>query len=459
MRQLLVIAASLGLALAAAAQGQTPARFRFAKPIELPAAKDEEIVAFRIDSDVYAVTKPGLPDLRVFDKDQAEVPYLIEAEVELREERSRVAFATEIVTARPDGNTLEVTLRLPDKSPNAEGFTIATPLVNYERKVRVAGSADGVKWTPLLADALLFDYTRFMDVSRREIPLPANTFRQFKLTIEDVIEEAESPFKELTRTFRADKEDQKVERTMIERRPFRIDRIGAWSTATRERIEQTRQVAYPVAEFAVKEESAKKQSVISVKTRREPISRFTLKTTSRNFSRRAVVEVLTARAKGPAEWRPIGEATISNVNYRDQRQEQLTITFPETREEQYRIVIHNDDNPVLSLQGVNAEGGAQHVVFMAQPGGGYRVAYGSDAAEAPRYEAATVLAKLRRATPPVAATLGAQVANPDFAAAPATVQSVLNNRVFLGTAIVVMVAVLGWALYRASRRMEDLPKE
>ena len=44
-------------------------------------------------------------------------------------------------------------------------------------------------------------------------------------------------------------------------------------------------------------------------------------------------------------------------------------------------------------------------------------------------------------------------------AAPATVRSVLNNWFFLGGAIVLMVAVLGWALYRASRRLEGLPKE
>ncbi len=461
MRPILAVAACLGLVVAVTAQSAAPARFRFLKPVELPAAKDEEIAAFRIDSDLYAVTKPGLPDLRVFDKDLAETPYLIEAEAETREEKSRRAFDTEIVNLKPEGNTLEVHLRLPDKSPAAEGFTIATLLVNYERKVRVAGSADGKTWTPLVTDGIVFDYTRFMDVSRRDVPLPANKFREFKITIEDAIDEASSPFKELTKTFRAgkDKEDEKVERTTIERRPFRIDRIGAWTSDARERVLQPRTVVYPVESFEVKEDSAKKQTVVAVKTRREPITRLTLKTTSRNFSRRAVVEVLTARAKGPAEWKPVGEAMISNVSYRDQHHEQLTITFPEQREEQFRIVVHNDDNPVLSLQGAQAEGAAQRVVFLAQPGKAYRVFYGSESADAPRYEAATVLAKLRKGSEPVAATLGAQAANPDFAAAPATVQSVLNNWYFLGGTFVLMAAVLGWALYQAASRMDCLPKE
>jgi len=36
---------------------------------------------------------------------------------------------------------------------------------------------------------------------------------------------------------------------------------------------------------------------------------------------------------------------------------------------------------------------------------------------------------------------------------------VLNNWIFLGAAIVLMVVVLAWGLFRAGRHLEEMPKE
>lgn len=454
---------SVCLVLVAMVSGadQTPVRFRYWKPIDRAAAKEEEIVAFNLDSDIYAATRPGYPDLRVIDEAMAEAPYQIEPDLEHREERTRQSFSTELVKARPDGNALEVQLRLPDKSPSAEGFTFTTPLTNYERKVLVSGSADGVKWEPLVTDGIIFDYSRFMDVRSRDIALPKNSYRQFKITIQDVTDDKESPFTELARTFRGAKEDQRVERTTIERRPFRIDRIDAWHVTIQDRVQQARTAAYPIAGFESKEDPAKKQTTITVRTRREPLIRFTMETPSRNFSRRAGIEVPVARGVN-TEWHSIGEATVSNFSFRDQRREQLTIgfhAFHEHREEQYRIVISNEDNPPLNVTGVKAEGNVYRVVFLAQPNKTYRVHYGSESGQAPKYEAATVLATLRKDYAPVAATLGAQAENTEFGGEGLGMRGLLNNWIFLGCAIGLMVVVLGWALFRAGKRLEGLPGE
>lgn len=447
------------LSPAVQAQSTTTATFRFWKSIDRDAIKDEEIVAVTLDSDIYAVTRAGFPDLRVVDEAQSETPYLIENEIEYRQERLRLPFNTTIVTLRPDGNTIEVHLRLPDKSPDAEGFSFATPLRNYERKVSVSGSADGVSWTPLVTDGIIFDYSQFMDVSSREISLPKNSFREFKITIDDVIDEKESPFKELTRSLKGAQEEQRVERTIIERRPFRIDRIAAWGLATRERVQQIKTVSYPVAGFEAKEDPENKQTVVTVRTRREPITRLTLETSSRNFSRRAVVEVPVVQGENTV-WQPITEATIVNFSFRNQHREQLTIAIPERREEQFRLVIRNEDNPPLRVTGVQAEGIVQRVVFLAEPTKTYRIFYSSESAAAPRYEAATVLATLRQDNAPIMTKLGVQKENSEFGGElTQAVPSLLNNWFFLGTALGLMVVVLGWCLFRAGQRLESFPKE
>lgn len=442
------------------AGAETLGRFRFWKPVDRGPSQDEEIIAGILDSDIYAATRAGLPDLRIGDQTEAEVPFQLEPDVEFREERTRQPFATEIVSLHEDGNAIEVRVRLPQDSPAADGFNFTTPQADYERKVQVFGSADGVDWKPLVADCVIFDYSRYMDVSNREIPLPANDLRQFKLVIGDVTDERESPYKELTRTFRGGQEDERIERTTVQRRAFRIDRIGAWHTVTQQRVRKARTTAYAVAGFETQEDPAKKQTLISIHTRREPLTRFTLATPSRNFSRRATVEIAVVQGV-KTEWRVIGSATLSNFGFRNYHREQLQIEFPEHREAQYRLVIHNEDNPPLELTGVQAEGHVQRLVWLAQPAKGYRVFYGSESAEAPKYEAATVLAALRREEfQPVVVKLGAEAENADFGGEPGlAVRRWLNNWVFLGGVIGLMVVALGWSLFRAGRHLEQLPPD
>src|SRR5207248_1203416 len=108
------------------------------------------------------------------------------------------------------------------------------------------------------SDGLIFDYSRFMDVRNRDIILPANVFRRFKLEIEQVLDERESPFLELTRGARGGPKDERVEIARIERRPFRIDRINLWRTIEQESAPRPVQRSYPVEGFQVEEDAKEK---------------------------------------------------------------------------------------------------------------------------------------------------------------------------------------------------------
>ena len=140
--------------------------------------------------------------------------------------------------------------------------------------------------------------------------------------------------------------------------------------------------------------------------------------------------------------------------------EQLTIPFPEHRQEEYRIVISNEDNRPLEIQGVKAQGNVYRAVFLAQEGKKYRVFYGSESAASPKYEAGAVLATLRQSFQPKAVGLGPQVDNPAYGGEPGwRDRKLLNNWFFLGAVICLMVVVLAWGLVRAGRHLESLPKE
>ena len=77
MRKRLAIILVAGLCLGASAADKQPG-FRFRKDIELGQAAGEEIIAVALDSDVYAGTRDGYPDLRIVGDQGTTVPYLLE---------------------------------------------------------------------------------------------------------------------------------------------------------------------------------------------------------------------------------------------------------------------------------------------------------------------------------------------------------------------------------------------
>src|SRR5262249_35089163 len=160
----------------------------------------------------------------------------------------------------------------------------------------------------------------------------------------------------------------------------------------------------------VESNAKEKVSRVEIQSRREPLTRFSLGTTSRNFSRTATVLIPVQRGVR-TDWTEVGRGTLSLIQFRAFRHAELKVDFPEQRQEHYQLVVDNADNPPLEITGVEAGGTGNRLVFLAAEARSYRVEYGSETAESPRYDTAAVLASLHRGFQPVTVKLGQQVAN------------------------------------------------
>jgi hypothetical protein len=456
-----IVAVSLLLGAAVQAMAAEPGEFRFRKEILRSDAAKESIVALPFDADVYGGTRAGFPDVRIFDAEGRETPYLIEMATGLRTITSRADCPSRVeslseMKKTPDG--LRIVVILDKDSRPADGLTIVTPLSNFERRVEVLGSRDGKEWKPLVENGLVFDYARYMDVSNREIRLPKNDYRQLQIVVHGVGDVSESPFQELTRKYHGDKETERLEKTVLERRPFRIDRIELWNDKT-ETLPQVRtMIDYPVEILRIEEDRAKKATVVTVQTHGEPLTEFTLETSSRNFSRTASVQVATVEAN-ETRWNDIDRGQVSLLAFGSFRREALTLSFAEHRQREYRIVVFNEDNPPLQITGVKARGNQYRAIFLAGADQSYRLLYGSAEVEPPRYDAAAVLGSLRlEAGRPTEGSLGQQFANA-IERKPTSPHLSINNPLVMGAVIALLTAVLAWALFRATRRINEIPKE
>ena len=446
------------LNLALPSRAAEPEMFRFSKDIQSSANDEEAILAVAFDSDVYAATRDRFPDLRIFNAENQETPFVVEKATEPRMRTVRTTCGSTVTALDEHENDLDILLRLDDRAPAADGLSIMTPLTNFERRVLVYGSDDAVTWTPLVDAGLVFDYSRYMDISNREVRLPKNNYRHLKVRIEGIADSKESPFLDLTRKYRGGHEAERVENIVLQRRPFRMDSIELWRERQEKLSENQRKIDYKVAKFHVEENPDNKTTIVYVTMRREPLTEFALETASRNFNRSAVVQTPVMRA-GRTEWIDVGRGQVSRVDFAGYRKETLDLFFPERRETTYRIVIHNEDSPPLAITGAEARGNVYRALFLAAPVDRYRLCYGSDEIEAPKYDAAMVLAPLRQSHATAEGQLGAEIASAvEGESHVFSLRDLFRSRVFLGTVVAVLVVLLGWALYHASKRISELPR-
>lgn len=444
------------------------AAFRYSRDLNLPALQQEELVAVPLDSEVYANTELGLPDIRILDKAGNEVSFLSRKATTKRVDKVRRSWRATKPTVHPlEGGGLEIIVSLEKDDPQPGGIRIVSPLRNFQNRVQVFASSNGQDWQSITEDGLIFDYSQYMDVDNDTVDFgelgrataDSGDLRHFRIVIDDVTAEQESELLELTRRLRGDEEIQREEKVIIRRRPFRIDQLEFWRDERIDRTTGDKRIAYPIEMTKVENVPADAQTIVALKSQREPLTSFKLKTPTHNFSRRARVQVEQVRGTNH-EWRTIGEATISRLDFRDLNREELAVSFPESRESQYRMVIENRNSPPLAVDGIEGEGSEYELVFLADPQATYRLTYGDADATGPIYDIAAVRASLDAGYQPVVARLGKQIELTGATEESGwSLMRLVNNAWLLGGVIVLLVAALGWGLYRATRRLGTMTDE
>jgi hypothetical protein len=431
--------------------------FSFHKEIAASSKSEESLVAAPLDAEVYAATQDGFADIRLRDAAGTELPFIIRKsqEMKTRSVRRRTWSAPRPTLKPLDDGGLEITLELGDDDPHPNGLSLITPLRNFEQRVRIQTSTDGITWDAAANETVIFDYSRYMDVRSDSVPFPETARKHIRIVIDDVTSEQQSELLELTRRLQGNTETERTERVTIDRRPFRIEKIEFWQQATQENVKGDHKRDYPIAGFKVTEDAKAQQTIITVQTHREPLTSLTIETSSRNFSRNCSVEIMD-RQGVQTSWRKIGSATLSQMEFQSLKRDDREVSIPETRASELRLVIDNRDSAPLTVTSVKAEGNVYEVVFLAATNKPHQLAYGNADAREPKYDTATIQALLTESYRPEALTLGAEqrvaTTPPAF-----NLGKLIGDPRLLTGIIVILVIALGWGLYMAVKRVDISP--
>jgi len=446
----------LFLSLCAVSAHAARDEFKWVRLIETGGLIEDEIISVELDSHLYEGTRPDYADLRVIDEEAGHVPYILEKATsnEFLKVVQQVSSGVDGIE-KPDANRLVFYLSVTaTNQPLVHGLFIDTPLKDFERQVSVfVKNADG-EWGALITNALLYDYTRFIDLRQTRIALPPGHYKSFRVEIDQVTEDKESTLVELERTFQHREEIQRTDRTSIEKRPFRINRISLWTEEQREIVKVDHKVDYPVVSFETTVDAGEKSTVVLIKTHGEPLTELSIEADGQNFNRNAEVQIPVYEG-AQKSWRAIEAGVISQISFRGFKHTQATLTFAERRSKEYRIRVQNQDNPPLRVSGVSARGNLYHLLFLAEEGGEYALAYGNEAAVKPQYDAGAILGPLRQGYTPRSVLAGEPSLNKSYRG-----QSRLaffNGPVFFIIAAGFFVIILSGALFRARKQLSEPP--
>ena len=172
-----------------------------------------------------------------------------------------------------------------------------------------------------------------------------------------------------------------------------------------------------------------------------------LKTEDANFSRAITME---GRADGQAGWQTLVNGRIARIRAGLIRQDNLVLSLPaEYRGRQFRLKVHNQDNPPLIISGLRARRNIYEVLFFPGPGAVYQVYFGGAEIPVPRYDVAAVLAAIPAGSGALW-SVGTSQPNPEFKQQRAAPMSGKN---LLMAALILMVCILAPLIVKLARKV------
>ncbi len=369
------------------------------KPVTFPPlTEDEQLVEVTLDRDVFGGSAPEQVDLRLVEIGGREVAYQLV--VERGGKRRQSVEGTVRDLGHVPGQYSSFVVDLGREGLLHNKVEILTDSKNFKRVVAVEGSSDARSWSVLRDGVEIFDFTvreRDFNARNTEVDYPDSTARYLRVR---VINNDEAPLRISGANI-----------SLVEERPADI-------------------VAYDAEITSIAENAEDNVTVVEVDlgSANVPTNRLTLHTSSVNFYREVSVEGSAdglppfprhSREGGnPGRgraWVPVSSGfEIYAYDTAKFAGRQLDLSYSETTYRYMRLTIHNEDNPPLSIDGVEAQGLVRRVLFLAQPGETYSLYYGNPNAGPVSYDLATLLPYLDTDSP-IPGNLGAQMDNPGFA--------------------------------------------
>ncbi|AHM58058.1 hypothetical protein EAL2_808p05550 (plasmid) [Peptoclostridium acidaminophilum DSM 3953] len=326
-----------------------------------------------LPDEVIAQSQPGLADLRIY-SGGSEIPYgLLRNPLETRSGKYEPAEMLNLGKDSQGNLVFEV------KVPQDRWITqikLASTDRDFIRAVKIEGSMDRNEWRLLTSDSTIFDLSGEGKSRNLEVNLPPTNFSYLRVSL---LQGGKGEFKPESLELLMDEAD----------------------------------IVFPLKErdYELLEENGGagiQEFIVDLRLPRLQVSELELVTAAENFSRAAEIY----ESSDGEKWEHAADAEIFVYSLDRLTARQLIIKCS-TSQRYLKLLIHNNDNPELSVSDVKIRGLNPLLVFPAESPSGYVLYWNSSQVKAPVYDIEKFKMNLDyRGTP--RASLGELEENKDF---------------------------------------------
>ena len=359
-------------AVSLTAQGPANARFQYERVAEALGAGPQRLdvdVALLTGSQPFAVedlgnrwiARRGLGDLRLFDQNNVEVPYLL-----IEPTTDQPAFAAfrarQVATFPKPGGGETSGFEVDAQSVRMmDGLVLSSIPSPFLKRFQLEGSGDRERWTELIHESTAFNLP-LERLQHTLIEFEPGEYRYLRVVWDDTNSARIPAPSEI---------------------PIRLPRPRSVGPVLRSDISITRRPSEP----------GRSRFRLTLPAARMPIVALELKAGGGNLLRE--VRVLEAGFAGQgAQPRLIGGGRLTRVVRDTVIAESMRIPIRQPAEPQLDLVVDDGDNPALQLEGVTAVFAEMPWIYFESPGGPITARYGDAKLTAPRYDLEAARANL-----------------------------------------------------------------
>ena len=365
---LCLFALLLTLATTPCGHAAVPADLRFLAPVSGDVPPDVP-VRLPLPRQVIAAAAADFSDLRLFDDQGLETPYVIYAQGAA----PSYAFTFQVLSysQSAEGDTI-VIQRPQDTGPFWE-LTVQTTARDFHKTVRLQASHDRATWSEVTTDAL-FDFSSRIDVRRTTLTFPETDAPYLRLFLQDAAPSAPDG---AALQLRYEGLEFTVHGASVQ--PFRIDRLDGRVGAPHAADDMYDRTTFTQPDTRM---DAQRNTLVLLGRVHLPVAQLTLAVDNPYYHRR--VELWGADTDQEDAYRQVASGVIyklPGVTSADS-----TLRVRRVQSPYLRLKILNGDNPPLRLQQVEVAWIRQNLYFIPAAGRRYMLYFGNEQMRAPEYE-------------------------------------------------------------------------
>ncbi len=328
----------------------------------------------RLPEEVIRTSRPGLEDIRVFDRTDKEVPFVVIGNAPPHE--TIETYSLEITGYEREGASAVIIMRLPEKHRPIGVIDLDIADRDFKKQVRLSRSSDGKNWSQIAEDNI-FDFSSQVDVRKTRIEFPSTDSRYFRLSIADVGQPAEGQT-----NIRLKYEGLDFSVNGLQRKELRIRSARASTGNPQERHPVYDQHIVPSVVAATDKDG---NSVIALHGGL-PIQRLSFNVANPYYSR--TVQLYGSDTGKEDSYRLLASGVIYRFPLSSDHQEERNAIEPSVPKHSfYRVVVLNRNNPPLEISGLTLSWVQQNLYFIAlKEGDRYSLCYGNSKVRRPDYD-------------------------------------------------------------------------